>query len=80
MEGYCSNIERTTLGNADFRRVIYTGKHTQLLLHSNKHYSTSYRAKLHAKIQQLFSIQLFDATTEKKSWLRLRRWLETVSA
>jgi mannose-6-phosphate isomerase-like protein (cupin superfamily) len=32
MKGYCENIERRTLDNADFRRVLYTGKNLQLVL------------------------------------------------
>ena len=30
--GYCDNIERETVGNDDFRRVLYTGEHLQLVL------------------------------------------------
>ena len=30
--GYCENIERQTLENEDFRRVLYTGHHLQLVL------------------------------------------------
>src|SRR3954453_21121615 len=30
--GYCDNIEKLTLANEDFRRVLYTGKHVQLVL------------------------------------------------
>ena len=30
--GYCDNIERLTLENGDFRRVLYTGGHLQLVL------------------------------------------------
>lgn len=30
--GYCDNIERQTLQNEDFRRVLYTGGHLQLVL------------------------------------------------
>jgi mannose-6-phosphate isomerase-like protein (cupin superfamily) len=30
--GYCDDIERQTLGNEDFRRVLYTGEHLQLVL------------------------------------------------
>ncbi|HEX8413194.1 MAG TPA: cupin domain-containing protein [Sphingomicrobium sp.] len=30
--GYCDNIERQTLENEDFRRVLYTGKNLQLVL------------------------------------------------
>ena len=32
MKGYCDDIERQTLDNADFRRVVYTGKNLQLVL------------------------------------------------
>jgi mannose-6-phosphate isomerase-like protein (cupin superfamily) len=32
MDGYVTNIERDTLGNEDFRRVLYTGPNTQLVL------------------------------------------------
>ena len=30
--GYCDNIEKVTVGNEDFRRVLYTGEHLQLVL------------------------------------------------
>lgn len=32
MKGFVKNIEQLTLDNADFRRVLYTGKHLQLVL------------------------------------------------
>lgn len=32
MRGYNDNIEQLTLDNEDFRRVLYTGKHAQLVL------------------------------------------------
>ena len=34
MNGFVDNIEDLTLGNKDFRRVVYTGKHMQLVLMS----------------------------------------------
>jgi mannose-6-phosphate isomerase-like protein (cupin superfamily) len=34
MKGYIANIERATLENTDFRRVLYTGKNAQLVLMS----------------------------------------------
>lgn len=34
MKGFNSNIERDTLENNDFRRVLYTAKHCQLVLMS----------------------------------------------
>lgn len=33
-KGYVINIEKETKKNADFRRVLYTGKHSQLVLMS----------------------------------------------
>ena len=32
MKGYCDNIDEATVANEDFRRVLYTGKHLQLVL------------------------------------------------
>ena len=32
MKGYCENIEKLTIENDDFRRVLYTGKNLQLVL------------------------------------------------
>src|SRR5574338_960056 len=32
MPGYTINIERATLENNDYRRVLYTGRNTQLVL------------------------------------------------
>lgn len=32
MQGYLDDIERATLANDDFRRVLYTGRHLQLVL------------------------------------------------
>jgi len=36
MKGYLTNIEKATKENTDFRRVLYTGKHSQLVLMSLK--------------------------------------------
>lgn len=32
MQGFHANIERATLENSSFRKVLYTGKHSQLVL------------------------------------------------
>jgi mannose-6-phosphate isomerase-like protein (cupin superfamily) len=32
MRGYVTNIESDTLANSDYRRVLYTGRHVQLVL------------------------------------------------
>jgi len=34
MKGFKTNIEKDTLGNRNFRKVLYTGKHSQLVLMS----------------------------------------------
>ena len=34
MKGFKSNIEKDTLENTNFRKVLYTGKHSQLVLMS----------------------------------------------
>jgi len=34
MKGYLANIERATLDNTDYRRVLYTAKNSQLVLMS----------------------------------------------
>ncbi len=34
MKGFNTNIEQGTVENSDFRRVLYTGKHSQLVLMS----------------------------------------------
>jgi mannose-6-phosphate isomerase-like protein (cupin superfamily) len=34
MKGFFTNIEEDTVANNDFRRVLYTGKHSQLVLMS----------------------------------------------
>ena len=36
MKGYNTNIEKETLANTNFRKVLYTGKHSQLVLMSLK--------------------------------------------
>jgi mannose-6-phosphate isomerase-like protein (cupin superfamily) len=34
MKGFVQNIEQLAIGNVDFRRVLYTAKHSQLVLMS----------------------------------------------
>jgi len=36
MKGYNTNIEKDTLENTNFRKILYTGKHSQLVLMSLK--------------------------------------------
>lgn len=35
-KGFCQNIEEATLENTNFRKVLYSGKHSQLVLMSLK--------------------------------------------
>lgn len=34
MKGFCTNIERDTRDNTNYRKVLYTGQHSQLVLMS----------------------------------------------
>ncbi len=36
MKGFCTDIEKATLENGNFRKVLYTSKHSQLVLMSLK--------------------------------------------
>jgi mannose-6-phosphate isomerase-like protein (cupin superfamily) len=36
MKGFSSNIEKDTIANSNFRKVLYSGKHSQLVLMSLK--------------------------------------------
>ena len=36
MKGFCINIEKATIENDNFRKVLYTSKHSQLVLMSLK--------------------------------------------
>jgi mannose-6-phosphate isomerase-like protein (cupin superfamily) len=36
MKGFKSNIEKDTIANSNFRKVLYTSKHSQLVLMSLK--------------------------------------------
>ncbi len=36
MKGFCQNIEKVTLENTNFRKVLYSGQHSQLVLMSLK--------------------------------------------
>jgi mannose-6-phosphate isomerase-like protein (cupin superfamily) len=36
MKGFVENIEKSTIKNGNFRKVLYTGKHSQLVLMSLK--------------------------------------------
>jgi hypothetical protein len=44
-KGYVEDIERATLDNEDFRRVVYTGKNLQLVLMISISSSASRKAR-----------------------------------
>lgn len=56
MKGYCDNIERLTLDNNDFRRVLYTGHNLQLVLMTLKP-GEEIGAEVHEDRDQFFRIE-----------------------
>lgn len=56
MKGYVEDIEDLTLENAAFRRVLYTGKHLQLVLMSLKP-GEEIGSEIHAEHDQFFRIE-----------------------
>lgn len=59
--GFCANIEELTLANQDFRQVIFTGSHSQLVLMSLKPME-EIGAEVHPDNDQFFR---FDSGTGK---------------
>ncbi|MBU5557694.1 MAG: cupin domain-containing protein [Candidatus Aenigmatarchaeota archaeon] len=56
MKGFNTNIERDTLKNTDFRRVLYTGKYSQLVLMSLKP-GEEIGEEVHPNVDQFFRIE-----------------------
>ncbi|MBX9801132.1 MAG: cupin domain-containing protein [Caulobacteraceae bacterium] len=56
MQGFIDNIETLTTENTDFRRVIYTGKHLQLVLMALKP-GEEIGEEVHADHDQFFRIE-----------------------
>ena len=56
MKGYSSNIEEETIENTNFRKVLYTGKHSQLVLMSLKP-NEEIGTEIHADNDQFFRIE-----------------------
>ncbi|MGA2460641.1 MAG: cupin domain-containing protein [Candidatus Bathyarchaeia archaeon] len=56
MKGYVIQIEKETRKNADFRRVLYTGKHSQLVLMSLKPLE-EIGAETHEDVDQFFRFE-----------------------
>lgn len=56
MKGFKSNIEKDTLKNKNFRKVLYTGKHLQLVLMSLK-VGEDIGAEIHPDNDQFFRFE-----------------------
>lgn len=56
MKGYKSNIEKETTGNKDFRRVVYTGHHMQLVLMSLRP-GQDIGEEVHENVDQFFRFE-----------------------
>lgn len=55
-KGYVDNIEHETLQNGDFRRVVYTGAHSQLVLMNLKP-GEDIGSEVHEGIDQFFRFE-----------------------
>lgn len=55
MNGYHANIEELTVSNSNFRQVLYTGKHMQLVLMSLKP-GEEIGEEIHDTVDQFFRI------------------------
>lgn len=56
MKGFVDDIERLTEDNADYRRVLYTGKHLQLVLMSLNP-GEEIGEEVHGDIDQFFRVE-----------------------
>ena len=56
MKGFKSNIEKDTLSNSNFRRVLYTGKHSQLVLMNLKP-NEEIGEEVHKTVDQFFRFE-----------------------
>ena len=56
MKGFINNIEEETLANDNFRKVLYTGKHSQLVLMSLKP-GEEIGMEIHADNDQFFRFE-----------------------
>jgi mannose-6-phosphate isomerase-like protein (cupin superfamily) len=61
MTGYVGSIEKQTLKNNYFRQVLFTGKHTQLVVMCLKP-GEEIGNEVHAKVDQFFRIEQGEAT------------------
>jgi mannose-6-phosphate isomerase-like protein (cupin superfamily) len=56
MKGFKSNIEKATLGNSNFRHVLYTGKYSQLVL-MNLRPNEEIGEEVHNTVDQFFRFE-----------------------
>lgn len=56
MKGYLDNIEKVTLENENFRKVLYTGDHSQLVVMSLKP-GEEIGEEVHPDVDQFFRIE-----------------------
>jgi len=58
--GYIDNIEEKTLENSNFRKVLFTGKHMQLVVMSLKQ-SEDIGEEVHESVDQFFRVEQGEA-------------------
>ena len=63
MKGFVDDIEKLTTGNSDFRRVLYTGKHMQLVLMTLQP-GEEIGSEVHEDIDQFFRFEEGEGTVE----------------
>jgi len=56
MKGFCTNIEKDTLENENYRKVLYTAKHSQIVLMSLKP-GEEIGMEVHPENDQFFRIE-----------------------
>ena len=56
MTGYVGNIEESTLANTNFRQVLFTGQHSQLVLMSLNP-NEDIGPEVHANVDQFFRVE-----------------------
>ena len=62
-KGYVQNIEKATLANNDFRHVVYTAKHTQLVLMSLNP-GEDIGEEVHNNVDQFFRVESGEGIVE----------------
>jgi mannose-6-phosphate isomerase-like protein (cupin superfamily) len=60
MTGYVGSIEKATLNNRNFRQVLFTGKHSQLVVMCLQP-GEDIGDEMHAKVDQFFRVEEGDA-------------------